>query len=201
MFIPAPAELFFDHYYPGPPREPRAGVSLAGNFNAASGKLESLPAPELERIRGGYDVLLIEGDGSRALPLKGWADHEPQVPPFTTITAGVIPLSPLGKPLDEKIAHRLPRFCALSGASPGEILRPEHLAAAICGAERAGTAAAARGLFASARGKRILFINQVEDEAAFDAARGLAALLPPAFRAALHRIIAGSARLDTAREL
>lgn len=200
MFIPAPAELFFDHYHPGPPPEPRPGISLAGTFNTTSGKLESLPAPELARIRGGYDVVLIEGDGSRALPLKGWADHEPQVPAFTTITAGVIPLSPLGKPLDEKNVHRLPLFCALSGASPGEILKPEHLAAVISGGQQAGTASVARGLFASALGKKILFINQVEDEAAFDAARGLAALLPPAFRAGL-RIIAGSARLDTAREL
>ena len=192
MFLPPPAEKLFDHYSDGAPPAPLAGITLAGVFNEKTGKLESLPPPELERIVRDYDLVLIEGDGSRRLPLKGWADHEPVVPRFTDFTVGMLPLWPMGMPTSEKIIHRLPLFCALSGAKAGEALSLAHLAAAIgCGKE------SSRSLFSTAEGKKILFINQIEDEAALDQARELVGLLPLKFRSGLYRIIAGSVKRDT----
>jgi probable selenium-dependent hydroxylase accessory protein YqeC len=175
-----------------PPETALPGVFVQGRLNKKAGKLEALPSEELEKISAAYDLVLIEGDGSRGLPLKGWADYEPVVLPFTTVTVGILSLRPLGMAVSEKIIHRLPLFCALSGAAPGEILEEKHLANAIAGNREA------RGLFAAARGKKILFFNQAEDDAALQRAGQIAALLPGIVRSSLHGIIAGSVMLDRA---
>jgi probable selenium-dependent hydroxylase accessory protein YqeC len=173
------------------------GITFAGRFNEKTGKAESLPLPELDRLAAGYDLVLVEGDGSRELPLKGWAAYEPVIPACTTLTLGILPAGPLGMPADERIIFRLPEFCALSGASPGEILGAGHLARVISG-NPAGDQSKPenRGLFASARGERILFFNQVEDEAALARAGEIVSLLPAGFRSGLRRALAGSVRQD-----
>ncbi|MBI5669410.1 MAG: putative selenium-dependent hydroxylase accessory protein YqeC [Chloroflexi bacterium] len=48
------------------------------------------------------DVLLIEADGSRGLPLKAPKEHEPVIPAETTLVVPVASLSVLGQPLDEE---------------------------------------------------------------------------------------------------
>lgn len=47
------------------------------------------------------DVILIEADGSRGLPLKAPKPHEPVIPPETTLVIPMASLSVLGQPLDE----------------------------------------------------------------------------------------------------
>jgi molybdenum cofactor cytidylyltransferase len=47
------------------------------------------------------DVLLIEADGARGLPLKAPYEHEPVVPAETSLVVPVASLSVLGQPLDE----------------------------------------------------------------------------------------------------
>ena len=193
MFVPG--EKLYDEFCNGIPPRAVPGITLAGLFNETSGKLESLPPQALESIAGAYDLVLVEGDGSRELPLKAWADNEPVVPSFTNYTIGVLPLWPLGEPVSEKLIHRLPIFLALTGAAPGEILKPEHILALITGR----AAPAIPGLFAKARGKKILFFNQIEDDAAFQQALEIAGLLPLGLRNDLGGIIAGSVRQDWAK--
>jgi molybdenum cofactor cytidylyltransferase len=47
------------------------------------------------------DVLLIEADGARGLPLKAPYEHEPVIPPETSLVVPIAALSVLGQPLDE----------------------------------------------------------------------------------------------------
>jgi probable selenium-dependent hydroxylase accessory protein YqeC len=173
-----------------PPPHVIPGITVSGILNEKNGKLEALPPLELEALAPAYDLVLIEGDGSRELPIKGWADYEPVVPGFTTMTVGIIPVWPLGLPASEKIIHRLPLFCALTGALAGEPLKPEHLVKAIAGRE------GQKSLFSAAQGKKILFFNQIEDEEALARAQELASLLPIEFCTGLHAIIAGSVKQD-----
>jgi probable selenium-dependent hydroxylase accessory protein YqeC len=187
MLIPPPEEGRYDRLAAGPAAlSPGPGITLAGTPAGTGSKLEALPPDVLAAAVREYDLVLIEGDGSRGLPLKAWAAHEPVVPPFTTATAGIMPLWPLGLPASDRIIHRLPLFTALGGAAEGEPLRPEHLARVIT-----GTGGAGRGLFTEARGARILFFNQIDD-GDLRQAEGLAALLPPESPPALRWIIAGS---------
>jgi probable selenium-dependent hydroxylase accessory protein YqeC len=173
------------------------GICLAGILNRETGKLEALPPDLLAQALSRYDLTLLEGDGSRGLPLKGWADHEPVVPPDTTVTVGIIPITPLGRQASPDLVLRLPQFTRLTGAREGQPISPAHLAAAITG--KGGTAGGTpdrRGLFYAARGKKLLFINQAEGPARREQARELAARLPREFRAGLAGIIAGSVQED-----
>jgi probable selenium-dependent hydroxylase accessory protein YqeC len=178
-----------------PPEETIPGVETAGILNRATGKLESLPPEELERTALSYDLALIEGDGSRGLPLKAWAPGEPVVPAFTAFTAGLIPLWPLGEKVSSRIIHRLPLFCRLSGAREGETLKSGHLVRVISGSKDAP------GLFAAAKGKKILIFTQIEDDAALDKAGEIKALLPGTFHSSLFAVLGGSAKLDQVKVL
>jgi len=197
MLVPSPDAKLYDRYINGIPPDPAPGITLAGIFNETSGKLEALP--QLEKIIPAYDLVLIEGDGARGLPLKAWAEYEPVVPPFTDLTIGMLPSGLLGVPVSEKIVHRLPVFLALTGAAEGEILKNEPIIRLITGRE--AEPAPIPGLFAKARGKKLLFFNQVEDDTALMQARELAGLLPPQFREELCGIIAGSVRDNLITEL
>ena len=201
MFVPNPEEKLYDRYFNSIPPGPAPGITLAGCFNKINGKLESLPPGDLEKIVPDYDLLLIEGDGAKGLPLKAWAGDEPVVPPFTDLTIGMLPLGFLGEPVTEKIIHRLQLFLALSGAVPGESLKPEHIIRLISGgAEKTGPSRLP-GLFARARGRKLLFFNQAEDPGALKQAREIAELLPPRFREELCAIAAGSVKEDRITEL
>jgi probable selenium-dependent hydroxylase accessory protein YqeC len=108
----------------------------------------------------------------------------------------VLPLWPLGLRVSEKIIHRLPLFCVLSGAKAGDILTFDHLVRVITGVSRDGLSVG-KGLFASGRGKKILFLNQIEDEAGLEQAQKLILLLSENFRTGLAGIIAGSVQHDS----
>lgn len=69
--------------------------------------------------------LLIEADGSRQLPLKAPADHEPVIPEFVDTVIVVAGLSGLGKPLTDEYVHRPELFARLSGLRSGETVSPE----------------------------------------------------------------------------
>ena len=190
MLPPQESENRYDRYCTEPPVDAAPGITLAGMYNEKTGKLESFALPVLEQLSAAYDLVLIEGDGCRGLPLKGWADYEPVVPPFTDITVGIVPLLPLGVPISEKIIHRLPQFCSLCDAQPGEILASTHLAQVIGGNARRPSAY--RSLFSAAQGKRALFLNQGEDSGAPERGLEIIKLLPDEFRGSLYRIIVGS---------
>lgn len=60
---------------------------------------------ELEQVAPCFDVILCEADGSRRMPLKWHASHEPCLPQFTQMIFYVVGLSGLGKPAGE-VLHR-----------------------------------------------------------------------------------------------
>ncbi|MDR2864359.1 MAG: putative selenium-dependent hydroxylase accessory protein YqeC [Spirochaetaceae bacterium] len=170
----------------------KIGITLAADIcdDAETGKLKSLPIDTLEHIVPLYDYVFIEGDGSRLLPVKAWADHEPVVIKSTGITAGLLPLWPLGKPINAAIVHRLPLFLALTGAREGDELSLKHLVKVITGNN------GYPGLFKKAQGKKILFFNQVEDEKTVETVKELVHMLPKDFTDTLSGIIAGSIHSD-----
>jgi molybdenum cofactor cytidylyltransferase len=104
------------------------GVILLSGPDDGAGRTLGLPEDLLEMInqlaatRGA--PLLVEADGSRRLPLKAPAEHEPAIPSFTNLSVGVVGLSGLGKPLDQTSVHRPERFAALSGLETGSVVNP-----------------------------------------------------------------------------
>ena len=71
--------------------------------------------------------LLVESDGSRRLPLKAPAEHEPAIPSFVDQVLVVAGLSGLGQPLDSEHVHRPEYFAACSGLELGQPVTAEAL--------------------------------------------------------------------------
>ncbi|MDR2660384.1 MAG: putative selenium-dependent hydroxylase accessory protein YqeC [Spirochaetaceae bacterium] len=179
---------------------PPCGISFAGNINPYGVSASSFSLPALEKIIPLFDHVFIEADGSRTRPLKSWALYEPVITESTTVTIGILPVWPLGKPVSSDIVHRLPLFTALSGAKEGDTLSYEHYIPIISGYtvdgvdKNAELRAVTHSLFSVAKGQKILFFNQVEDEQGIEDARRVSSMLPPVFRKELSGIIAGSIR-------
>ncbi|MGE3856876.1 MAG: selenium cofactor biosynthesis protein YqeC [Dehalococcoidia bacterium] len=66
----------------------------------------------LARLEG-TDAVLFEADGSRQLPFKAPAPHEPVIPPSTTHVVAVVGLDALGTPVDAAHVHRPERVRAI----------------------------------------------------------------------------------------
>ncbi|HMR98957.1 MAG TPA: selenium cofactor biosynthesis protein YqeC [Anaerolineales bacterium] len=86
----------------------------------------------LRKFCGTHSIsLLIEADGSRQKPLKGWAEHEPPIPDFVDHVVTVAGLSGLGKPVTEEYVHRPEIFTELSGIKTGEPIDPSVITRAL----------------------------------------------------------------------
>ncbi len=77
------------------------------------------------------DVLLIEADGARRLPLKVPYEHEPVVPPDATLVVSVAGMDALDQPLDEAHVYNATRLQARYGFPEGGRLIPPWMAVAI----------------------------------------------------------------------
>ena len=88
---------------------------------APDGRLHApaLPISELARLA---DYVVVEADGSKRLPLKAHAPHEPVIPPGTERTVCVLGLTGLGRPIAEA-AHRPELYARLADCLP-ELYHP-----------------------------------------------------------------------------
>ena len=104
-------------------------VTVAGRMVGA-GKLGAVqPDQPYELLqRGGADVVIVEADGARHSMIKAPAEHEPVVPPQTTIALIVMSAEAIHQPLSAEIAHRPERIAVLLGIHQGAILTPELIA-------------------------------------------------------------------------
>ena len=169
---------------------PSPGIQCFGILDEQTQKCSALPEKLLREIVGAYDLPLMEADGSRGLPCKGWAAFEPVIPDFCTHTVGIVTLLGLFRPVSEDTVLRIPEFTALTGLQPGDIITEEALLDMVCGEG---------GMFREAAGKRCLFFSQVEDAAAEETARRL--LTQIGKRMAFNLLAYGSARRDSWKEV
>ena len=72
--------------------------------------------------------LLVEADGSRRLPLKAPAPHEPVIPAWARQVVAAAGLSALGKALDGGVVHRFERYAALAEQAVGSPITIETIA-------------------------------------------------------------------------
>jgi probable selenium-dependent hydroxylase accessory protein YqeC len=104
-------------------------VTVAGRVIGA-GKIAGIKPdqPYELLIKGGADVVIVEADGARHSMIKAPAEHEPLVPPQTTIALLLMSAAALNQPLSAEIAHRPERIAAVLGINQGEILIPHYVA-------------------------------------------------------------------------
>jgi probable selenium-dependent hydroxylase accessory protein YqeC len=172
--------------------EPRPGIQCMGLLNMAGGKLEALPEALLAQLIPRYDIALLEADGSRGLPCKGWLATEPVVPHYCTHTVGVITMNALGKAATENTVHRLPEFTALTGVGEGRTITTQALEAMVC---------AQAGMFKNSAGKQYILVNQVEDDAGSRAALSFLQTIKEKYPARFERLLFGSVHHDAWQEV
>jgi len=108
---------------------PRRGgiIVLAAGRDDREGKLIGVDPSRCADLAGAFGLVLVEADGSRGLPVKAPASHEPVLPREADIVFGFIGLDSLGKPATATVVHRLDRFLSITGATPGSPIAPEYL--------------------------------------------------------------------------
>ena len=118
--------------------------------------------------------LLIEADGSRGKPLKGWADHEPPIPSFVTQVAHIAGLGGLGKSLTDENVHRPELFSRLSGLRIGEPITTNAFTQVLTHPQ-----SGIKNIPAKAR--KAIVLNQADTHELQSAAQGMAQDLIPAY--------------------
>lgn len=120
------------------------------------------PALSFDTLAVLADFVLVEADGSKRLPLKAHAPHEPVIPANARRTVYVVGADGFGHPI-RQVCHRSERYAALCGAAEDDIVTPA-LEAAVLHAEGYDTG--------------WVYINKVETPSDWANAEALAALLP-----------------------
>ena len=77
----------------------------------------------------------VEADGSKGRPFKAPAIHEPVIPEGVDVVAAVIGAGVLGRPLDERSAHRPEIVAQVAGAQIGDEVTPELAARVLMSAD------------------------------------------------------------------
>ena len=107
------------------------------------------------------DYVLVEADGSKGLPAKAHAPHEPPIPAEAERVILVLGADAFGQPIAQ-VCHRPGLFAQRAGTSPDDILTPA-LWARVIQSEGYGN---------------IIYVNKCELQINWDNAAALATLLP-----------------------
>jgi len=113
-----PVDLYLDES----PRTalPRPSLAFLGSSSGNDEKVSGLPVEEIARMVQHCDLILVEADGSRGLPIKAPAAHEPVIPPESDVVLACVGFDALGRPADATTVHRLPEFLSVTGLAPGD---------------------------------------------------------------------------------
>lgn len=130
------------------------GVYVYGSFISENDKLIGLDKNFLDKKFKYFDYSIIESDGSKRKPIKGWRENEPVICKNTTKTIGILDITCIGKMINDENVHRVNYFLNISNGKLGEKISIPMISSLITHP---------LGLFKDSVGERILFINKVEN--------------------------------------
>lgn len=108
-------------------------VLLTGEIDRTQQKILGVPQSLISNLHASRltsniqlpTSILIEADGSKQLPFKAPADHEPVIPSFATQVVVVVGVDALGKPLTDEYVHRPEIIARLAETRVGTIINSE----------------------------------------------------------------------------
>jgi probable selenium-dependent hydroxylase accessory protein YqeC len=167
------------------------------HFTAAAGRLASLGKlagfqPQLiEEIwnAGLFRWIIVEADGAAGRPLKAPADHEPVIAACTRQLVGIVGLSVIGKPLQDRWVFRSALFSLITGRQSGSPITPDAVADVLVHE---------RGIFkgGTAGMTRIAFFNQADLPHNLEAGRQIAHRLSKRNSGGMKRAVIGQVRCE-----
>ena len=113
-----------------------------------------------------FDIIFLEADGSKELPLKGWKSHEPPVLRKTSKTIGVMPANLINKKAEKHLIYGLEEFNKLTDNS--EYVNFEVIKKICTNKE---------GIFKNSKGNLYLFFNKAETKKEIELMRELSKYL------------------------
>ncbi len=114
------------------------------------------------------DYVLVEADGSRGLPLKAPAEHEPALPEGAALVIAVAGMGCAGQTVAQA-AHRPELYAALTGLAPDAVVTPDAVAGALLHPN---------GQHRGVTGRFSVLLNQADTPERLAFAREVARLLP-----------------------
>lgn len=151
---------------------------LASSVESGTGKLKGIdPGLISGSPSSPFDLILVEADGSKGLPLKAPASHEPCVPASSDLVLGLVGLDALGMTASPATIHRFHEFMGITGIKEGEAVEASHILSLVLSPE---------GLFKGSpdKARRVLVLNKAD-------------LVQPAAPAAIKALIeASSSRIE-----
>lgn len=167
---------------------------VVGSETLLKGKQAGVEAEVIDALASraaalGIAAIVVEGDGSRTLPVKAPAEHEPVIAPSTTLVLAALGLDAIGAPLIEDRVHRPERIRTILGlpAVGDERLTPAQAVALLLHPD-----GSARALPAGARFLPVL--NKADVPSHLAPGRLIAALLAQAGSASLLAAAGNEAR-------
>lgn len=135
---------------------PKNGTITVFGEEIKNGKLIGVPLGKIKGIseKKLFNFILIEADGSKGKPIKGYADYEPVVPKNSTKTLGVIGLDSLGKRIED-IAHRPKIFTDITNTHLSDIIDKNIVVKLVL---------SPKGIFKGAYGDRIILLNKASSK-------------------------------------
>ena len=134
------------------------GITVCGSYINNENKLVSIDSSILDEIVDQFDLVLIEGDGSKRK--KGWNAKEPVVYHKTTKTIGILDITSFGMNINEENIHRVEIFKKIANLDTSSI----NSSSTVSIENLKNIVLNPNGLFKNYSGKRVLFINKVENE-------------------------------------
>lgn len=165
MYEPDPEEFGPASYDPAELAGRHLAVYAAGK-DETTGKLLGIPP---DALPAGFDLTLVESDGSLHLPLTAPREHEPVIPPSTTLVIAVAGLDAMDQPVSA--LHRPDVIAELTGLTPESPVTTQAIATVLLHTHgnTKGRPAAARVLYV---------LNKCDDELRLQQAKQISALLP-----------------------
>lgn len=102
------------------------GYTVTASLDRSKGKIGCLPEEKLPELKKLCDVLLIEADGAKRLPLKVPGEWEPVIPEFVDLVIGVVGMDALGEPI-RKTCHRPEKVAAFLGKRMEETVAEDDI--------------------------------------------------------------------------
>lgn len=163
------------------------GIYILGLGVNSENKILGLSKEDLDKVAPRFDYILIESDGAKEKRLKASNEYEPVIYEKTTKTIGIIDIQSIGMVINEENVHRSEMFCEITEAKQGEAVNVEHLVKLILHP---------KGLFKSAQGEIILYINKVETPNDLILAKSLVNQLNIKNQKLIDNIIIGSLKTE-----
>lgn len=158
--IHKPTDGYYDYLYTNlksyiddKPSKANGITVISKDINAEKNKLIGISDEDLNILISDFDIILLEADGARELPLKGWKSHEPPVLKKTNKTIGIIPVNIINKRASRQFIYGFNEFNILTDKS--EYINFEAIGK-ICSNKG--------GLFKNSKGSLYLFLNKADTD-------------------------------------